>query len=155
MSDIDELMAVMDCAFDPQFGEAWTKRQVEDALKLGNCEYLLICGNGEKISADSNDGKVNAAGFYLSRHIITDTELLLLAVDPACRQRGLGGVLLDCLATNARARGSDRIFLEMRRDNPAESLYRHFGFVPVGERRNYYRMPGGQRVDAITFAMSI
>ena len=29
--DLDRLMAVMNTAFDPTFGEAWTRRQVEDA----------------------------------------------------------------------------------------------------------------------------
>jgi ribosomal-protein-alanine N-acetyltransferase len=34
---IDRLMAVMDAAFDPFFQEAWTRRQVEDALVTGMC----------------------------------------------------------------------------------------------------------------------
>jgi ribosomal-protein-alanine N-acetyltransferase len=81
--------------------------------------------------------------------------LLLLAVDPVFRGRGLGTLLLEHLIGAARSNGSDRIFLEMRRDNPAEQLYRNLGFAPVGKRPNYYRMLNGTRVDAITFAISI
>jgi ribosomal-protein-alanine N-acetyltransferase len=40
----------------------------------------------------------------------------------------------------------------MRRENPAAALYLGFGFVAVGERRNYYRAPDGERFDAVTFA---
>ena len=49
--DIDRIMAVMVAAFDPAFGEAWNRRQVEDALLLGNCHYLLIAENGEAPAA--------------------------------------------------------------------------------------------------------
>ena len=31
-ADIDRIMEVMALAFDPAFGEAWTRRQVVDAL---------------------------------------------------------------------------------------------------------------------------
>ena len=44
--DIDRLMAVMQAAFAPEYGEAWTRRQVEDALLMGNCFYGLIGEHG-------------------------------------------------------------------------------------------------------------
>ena len=39
--DLDRIMAVMEAAFDPAFGEAWTRRQVGDARVLPNTHYLL------------------------------------------------------------------------------------------------------------------
>lgn len=153
--ELDRLMAIMDTAFDPLFQEAWTRRQVEDALATGNCRYFLISEDGKAPKVYDEDNIGHISGFYLSRQILTDTELLLLAVDPAVRRRGLGFLLLEHLAATAKAKGSDRIFLEMRRDNPAEMLYRKFGFAPVGERPNYYRTLDGQRMDAITFVISI
>lgn len=145
--DIDRIMAVMRTAFDPAFGEAWNRRQVEDALLLGNCHYLLI----------ANDGKVpqpreSAAGFSLSRHGFEEEELLLFAVDPQYRRRGLGAALLARFVADARARGAERLLLEMRQDNPAEQLYCQFGFSPVGRRAGYYRSSSGTRLDALTFA---
>jgi [ribosomal protein S18]-alanine N-acetyltransferase len=144
--DIDRLMAVMQTAFPPEYGEAWTRRQVEDALLLGHTFYALLAGHG-----DEPQGDEAAAAFFLSRHGFEEEELLLLAVDPAHRRKGLASRLLDRLVHDARARGAQRLLLEMRRGNPAELLYRAHGFVPIGERLKYYRTPGGERLDAITF----
>ena len=44
--DLDRIMAVMAAAFPPEFGDAWTRRQVEDALLLGGCHYALIDAEG-------------------------------------------------------------------------------------------------------------
>ena len=145
--DLDRIMAVMDAAFDPAFGEAWSRRQLEEALLIGNCHYLLI-------GSDRGEATPGAevAGFCLSRHGYEEEELLLFAVDPAHRRRGLGQTLLARFAAAARARGALRLLLEMRQDNPAEQLYRGFGFTAVGRRAGYYRAPGGARLDALTFA---
>ena len=133
----------MQAAFDPAFGEAWNRRQVEDALVLGNCHYCLAQSNGETV------------GFYLSRHCFEEEELLLIAVHPRFRGRGFGQQLLDDLAEQAALRGARRLLLEMRRNNPAQALYRRNGFLPIGERLQYYRTPSGERLDAITFARDL
>ena len=46
--DIDRIMDVMMAAFDPAYGEAWNRRQVEDALALGNCRYGLVDSDGQQ-----------------------------------------------------------------------------------------------------------
>ena len=150
MDDVDRIMAVMAAAFDPAFGEAWTRRQVEDALLVGNCHYLLAAGDGAPLH-----GAESVHGFALTRGGFEEEELLLFAVLPQSRGRGIGRALLQRFIDDARERGAHRLFLEMRRDNPAESLYRKLGFVPVGERRQYYRTPNGARIDAITFARDL
>lgn len=147
VDDIDRIMAVMQTAFDPAFGEAWNRRQLEDALVTGHCHYLLIAADGAAPAPGAP-----AAGFSLSRFGFDEEELLLFAIDPAQRRQGLGRELLARFAAAARDRGALRLVLEMRRGNPAERLYRSFGFAPVGERPNYYRTPDGHRLDAITFA---
>ncbi len=146
--DIDRIMAVMTKAFDPQFGEAWNRRQVIDALTLGRCHYLLLDQAGDTPAAGTA-----AAGFCLSRQGYEEEELLLLAVDPEFRRQGLGWQLLDGLARAARARGSQRLFLEMRENNPAVTFYHRYGLVSIGRRPAYYRTPAGSRLDAITFAL--
>lgn len=148
--DIDRIMAVMSTAFAPEFGEAWTRRQVEDALFVGNCHHVLIAASGEIPRIGEP-----AAGFFLSRYGYEEEELLLLAVDPAHRRMGIGNRLLEIFATEAAARGAHRLVLEMRRGNPAEALYRTHGFLPVGTRINYYRTPSGTRLDAITFCRNL
>ena len=142
--DVDRIMAVMSAAFDPAWAEAWTRRQVSDALLLGNCHYALIGASGE-----------SATGFYLSRTAYDEEELLLLAIDPAFQRRGIGRLLLAQFISEAQKRGAIRLLLEMRRGNPAEALYRRAGFVPIGVRPNYYRLLGGQTNDAITFALDL
>lgn len=148
--DVDRIMEVMHVAFDPAFGEAWSRRQVEDVLSLPGYAYQLIAPSGAVPGPDED-----AAGFSLSRSVAGEEELLLFAIAPDYRRRGLGARLLEQFAHDAALRGSSRLFLEMRRGNPAERLYRNFGFVPVGERPNYYAGAGGQRIDAITFACPI
>jgi ribosomal-protein-alanine N-acetyltransferase len=148
--DIDRLMAIMSAGFDPFWGEAWSRRQVEDALRLGNTHYFLISPGGKMLVDDDM-----AAGFSLSRTGFEEEELLLLAVMPEYRNRGLGRSLLNSLKSAARERGAQRLLLEMRKGNPAESLYRDFGFRMIGERPDYYRTSDGQRIDAITFACDV
>lgn len=145
--DLDRIMAVMDAAFDPAFGEAWTRRQVEDALLLGGCRYLLIAPDGQT-PGEGGD----AAGFALLRALLDEEELLLFAVDPRWRRRGLGARLLTTALASARDNGIARMLLEMRQGNPAQNLYGQHGFVQIGSRPRYYRAADGQRLDAITFA---
>jgi ribosomal-protein-alanine N-acetyltransferase len=148
--DLDRIMGVMQAAFEPLYGEAWTRRQVADALLLPSTCYALLDAEGQ-VPAEGTQ----AAGFTLSRHFLDEEELLLIAVSPAARRRGVGRLLLDALVISAKERGISRIFLEMREGNPAESLYRSVGFEPVGRRPGYYRIADGRRLDAITFALTI
>jgi [ribosomal protein S18]-alanine N-acetyltransferase len=148
--DIDRIMAVMQAAFAPEYGEAWSRRQVEDALLTGNCHYGLVASHG----GEPKPGE-SAAGFFLSRTGFEEEELLLLAVLPEQRRKRLAQYLLEKLKREALLRGAKQLFLEMRRGNPAEALYRAGGFLPIGERFNYYRTPSGERLDAITFCCGI
>jgi ribosomal-protein-alanine N-acetyltransferase len=150
IDDVDRIMAVMAAAFDPEYGEAWNRGQVENALIFGNCHVILIGPHGSEPSGDDA-----AAGFILSRTTLDEEELLLFAVSPEFRQRGLGGKMLQRLFKDCRARGVTDIHLEMRRGNSAENLYRSCGFAPVGQRPNYYRTSSGLSIDAITFRLSL
>ncbi len=148
---IDQIMAVMEAAFDPAWGEAWNRRQVSDALIVPNTFAILTDADGKC----GGDCLSDAAGFVMTRAAPGEEELLLIAVKPEFRGRGLGRKLLSRMARDAKERGVKRIFLEMRSNNPAERLYREFGFEPIGRRSNYYLMSDGNRLDAITFGLSI
>ncbi|MGY6552123.1 MAG: GNAT family N-acetyltransferase [Erythrobacter sp.] len=146
-------MSVMHAAFDPAFGEAWNRQQVSDALTLPSTHALVIGTDGALINSGNNQRET--AGFVLTRHAADEEELLLIGVLPEWRRRGLGESLISHLFVAARNRGVTRVFLEMRRGNPAITLYQKMGFAPIGERPDYYRMANGQRIDAITFGVSI
>jgi [ribosomal protein S18]-alanine N-acetyltransferase len=151
---INRIMAVMEAAFDPAYGEAWNRRQIAEALALPSTHALVVDADGAPIPEGPGQS-ATPAGFVLTRHVLDEEELLLIAVVPEFRQRGIGSLLIDRLFIASRARGITRIYLEMRRGNPAVHLYRKLGFEPIGERRHYYRMANGERIDAITFGRSI
>jgi ribosomal-protein-alanine N-acetyltransferase len=146
MDDVDRIMAVMVEAFPPEYGEAWNRRQVDTTLVMAGSHHALIGAQGEVPPAPG----VPAAGFFLSRGLFDEEELLLFAIAPALRRRGLGHALLQHFIASARSRGKKRLFLEMRRDNPAGVLYAAHGFQPIGIRPRYYRGLNGERIDAIT-----
>ncbi|HZW57408.1 MAG TPA: ribosomal protein S18-alanine N-acetyltransferase [Nitrososphaerales archaeon] len=59
-----------------------------------------------------------------------------IAVDPACRGRGIGSALLEDAITRARIA---RIVLQVRVDNLAAiSLYEKFGFIKTARIADYY-----------------
>ena len=147
---IDHIMAVMQAAFDPAFGEAWSRRQVEDALLKGNCRVVVIdCAGGVPGYGAA------IAGFALLRAVLDEEELLLFAIDPAHRRQGLGAQLLQIIIAQSRQAGMRKIFLEMRRGNSAERLYARYGFVVVGHRPDYYRSALNEPIDAASFALSL
>ncbi|RXZ65708.1 GNAT family N-acetyltransferase [Pelagerythrobacter rhizovicinus] len=148
--DLDRIMDVMDAAFDPAWAEAWNRRQVSDSLALPHTHYLLSGSDGEPLAEESD-----AAGFALTRFAPGEEELLLIGVRPHLRGKGIGRALLTRAFAEARGRGAERMFLEMRDNNPAASLYRLMGFEPIGRRKAYYRLPSGQFLDAITFARDL
>jgi ribosomal-protein-alanine N-acetyltransferase len=137
---IDEVMGVMEQAFDKRFGEAWTRSQLGGILPMGGVSLMLARAGDETI------------GFSLVRSVADEAELLLIAVAPDHRRRGVGRRMLDDFLERARNDGIARVHLEVRDGNPAVAMYRSAGFSPVGRRRNYYHGDDGKRFDAITLA---
>ena len=147
---IDQLMSVMEESFDPHFQEAWTRAQVEGSLALPTAFMALIDEHGEPC-----DGDTTAAGFILARRAADEVELLLIAVRPRFRGRGLSNILLDTLSDIARRHKARQVFLEVRADNPARHVYRKAGFEQIGQRKDYYRTRTGTTIDAITYGKQL
>jgi [ribosomal protein S18]-alanine N-acetyltransferase len=144
--DVDRIMEIMARAFAPEYGEAWNRRQVADSLILGGTRYFLIDAEGTFETPSDHP----AAGFALTRGLFDEEELLLFAITPEHRRKGIGAALLKNVIANAKARGVRRLFLEMRRNNPAGRLYSAFGFRTVGIRPAYYRTASGDQLDALS-----
>jgi ribosomal protein S18 acetylase RimI-like enzyme len=58
--------------------------------------------------------------------------LFALEVSEAHRNEGLGAEIVRWVIDEARRRGRQRVFLEVRVDNPARRLYHRLGFRRVG-----------------------
>jgi len=66
-----------------------------------------------------------------------------IAVQPEQHRRGIGARLMVVAMHEAIARGVTSMTLEVRMSNTAaQEMYRRFGFVPGGVRRNYYSEVG-------------
>ena len=138
-TDLEDVTPVMSSAFDERFGEAWTRSQCAGILPMPGVELVL-----------ARDGNGTLAGFSLYRTVADEAELLLLAVDPEYRRRGIGRRLLDHFLNRATNSGASRVHLEVREGNPAVIMYREAGFNFAGRRRKYYRGRFGGEFDALT-----
>src|SRR3546814_7167057 len=72
----------MESAFDPVYGEAWSLAQLLTLFALPSAR-IVVAWDGDA-----------PCGFSAARIAGPASELLLLAVDPARRGRGIGGRLL-------------------------------------------------------------
>lgn len=142
-SSIDAVDRVMNEAFDPRYGEAWTRSQCLGILGMPGVWLTLARTEGQ------------IAGFALARAILDEAELLLLATCPRYRRRGIGAALLRSITTEARGRGVTRLHLEVRAGNGAIALYEAHGFAKTGERRGYYRGRTGQSFDAHSYSVAL
>lgn len=130
-----DLEAVADLTHraDP-FG--WTLRNFSDAHASGNTLTVLTVGGV-------------TSGIAAVMHVLDESELLEIAVQPAMQGRGYGKALLAQAIALARRNGAVRMFLEVRESNArARKMYTSFGFEETGRRKNYYPTENG-REDAI------
>ncbi|MGB3793114.1 MAG: GNAT family N-acetyltransferase [Sphingopyxis granuli] len=142
IADIGAVMRVMEAAFDPAYGEAWSSAQMLTLFALPSARVALAW-----------DGEA-PCGFYAARVAGPESELLLLAVVPDRRGSGIGARLIDDWRQWASDQGVSDYFLEMRADNDAVHLYTRAGFSECGRRNAYYRGGDGLVRDAITMRRS-
>lgn len=140
LADLPDVMGVMDHSFAACFGEAWTSAQCAGLLPMPGV-WLTIARD-----------ELGAVGFSLSRLIVDEAELLLLAVHDRAHRQGIGKILLQRFERLARMRGAARLHLEVREGNHALGLYEKAGFALIGRRPQYYRGPDGRGYDALTLA---
>ncbi len=143
-TDLDAVMDVMAAAFDPRFGEGWTRSQCGGILPLSGVLLIL---------AEDESGGI--CGFSLLRTVADEAELLLLAVEPQAQRRGIGRALLDHFIDHGRKTGVRRLHLEVRDGNPAVAMYQAFGFKAEGRRPKYYSGVDGSQHDALTMAREL
>jgi [ribosomal protein S18]-alanine N-acetyltransferase len=143
VTDVELILPIMGRAFDPKFGEAWSASQCISMLALP----------GSRLAIGWVDHSV--AGFAITRTVIDESELLLIAVDPSRAGQGMGNKLLDYVVTESATLGAKKLHVEVRADNEALNFYSRRSFVKVGTRPNYYRRKDGGPTQAISLVRLI
>lgn len=125
--DIEAVVAIERDAFT----SPWQPDTFAGLLDRDGVELLVL--------TDAREGVIGYAVLWC---ILEQGELANIAVTPARRGEGLGGLLLGHVIDVARGRGIEKLFLEVRASNAsALAMYAAFGFEQVGRRRAYYDRP--------------
>ena len=141
--DLDAVMSVMQSAFEPALGESWTRAQCAGILPMSGVMMTLACDSDRPV------------GFTLTRSVADEAELLLIAVVPTARGRGVGSALMRNFIQSSASRGIHRLHLEVREGNPAVAVYARHGFRVHGRRAAYYKGSNGRLTDALTMGRTI
>jgi [ribosomal protein S18]-alanine N-acetyltransferase len=117
--------------------EAWSRRMLLGELEQQreSRHYLVV---------EQDGALIGYAGLLTAGE---QADVLTIAVAAVRWGQGIGSRLLAALLAEARRRGCNEVFLEVRADNlRAQRLYRWWGFTEIGIRRGYYQPSG---MDAI------
>jgi [ribosomal protein S18]-alanine N-acetyltransferase len=114
------------------FATPWPSYAFEQELQGNRLAHYLVARTGDRIAA--------FGGVWL---MVDDAHITTFAVHPDWRRQRIGRQLLLGLVELARAIGARRMTLEVRVSNePAQALYRSFGFEIAGRRPRYYTDDG-------------
>ena len=119
------------CAIENEcFAHPWSRGSLENALSDPNAVFCVAIENGGVI------------GYIGMLFVLDEGYICNVAVSQSFRKRGVGSALIQTLVTHCKKNDFAFLTLEVRESNAAaRSLYEDFGFVNVGERKNYYTDP--------------
>ncbi|HEV7742075.1 MAG TPA: ribosomal protein S18-alanine N-acetyltransferase [Pseudolysinimonas sp.] len=138
--DLDAVMA-LETAIYPD--DAWSSATMAAELANPYGHYLVETGEDDAIVAYA--GLLAPLG-------TGQGDIQTVTVAPEARRQGLARRLLSTLIDEARRRGAEELFLEVRVDNEAaQALYRELGFEELSVRKSYY----GQGIDALTMKLKV
>lgn len=130
LADLDAVLAIE----QQSFTMPWTDAMFRSELRNTPSSYLLV--------ARAGDDQPVVAGYLVYRVVLDEMHIVLIAVAPAWRQRGIARQMLQQAMEEAREKGCLRATLEVRVSNtPAQQLYFGLRFAPVGTRPKYYLRP--------------
>ena len=121
------------------FAAPWSKNELKHELQNKHAIYKV---------ALKEDTVAGYAGMW---HIVNEGQITNIAVDIPFRRMGLASALLEEMIKTAREKEMMGLTLEVRVSNTAaRNLYKKYGFVPEGIRKNYYRAENNsEREDAV------
>ena len=138
--DLAAIMAMEDAIY-PE--DAWSSENMARELTGDHTYYLVAIGD---------DGEIDAYAGLLAPLGTGQGDIQTVTVAPRARRQGLARTLMLALIDEARRRGAEELFLEVRVDNDsAQALYAGLGFDTVAVRKRYYK--GG--IDALSMRLNI
>ena len=124
LDDLDEVLAIEWVSFQTP----WSRTAFRYELTQNRVARSLVV----RVERD-------LAGYLCLWEIGHEVHITNLAVDPRFRRRGVARALLGQTMEDARQRGVELLFLEVRPTNvEALALYESFGFSVIGRRKGYY-----------------
>lgn len=137
-ADIEAVLGINSEAQASALPQSW----LQDPSLCADARRLILV-------AECAEGVLEA--FCLASLVLDEASLLLIAVRPGARGKGLGRQLLQALLDGLGSVGIHRCLLEVRESNMAAlALYLSCGFARDGRRRGYYPPEaGGKREDAV------
>lgn len=140
--DLDAIMAIEAAVFAP---DDWSRATMTAELADRHGYYLVAFPLGVPARIEGYAGLRCPRG-------AEQADIQTIAVVPEARRGGLGRVLMGSLIAEARDRGAQEVFLEVRADNPgAQALYESLGFERIAVRPRYYQ--GG--IDAVIMRLAV
>jgi [ribosomal protein S18]-alanine N-acetyltransferase len=134
------VLAVEQAAYD----FPWSEGNITDSIAAGYQCLQLMGGPDEVI------------GYFIAMHGADEVHLLNITVAPCYQRQGWARVLLDAMLLWARGLKAQWLWLEVRVGNArAITVYEHFGFRRVGQRKSYYPAVHGTREDAIVMSYKL
>ena len=122
--DISELLFIE----ESQFPEPWTRRILLDEISNTETRRYTVALQHKRI-----------IGYLGVMFVLDELHVNTIGTLPGEEGRGIASSLLDDAWADAKERGLKRATLEVAVSNErAISLYRRYGFAPVGVRKNYY-----------------
>ncbi len=110
-------------------GLGWSWRPARVTRQLARSDTLGVVVREDR----------RVVAFAIASYGDLQAHLLLLAVAPSHRRRGLGRRLIDWHEACARAAGIESVHLEVREGNQgAQRFYKTLGFVERGRTPGYY-----------------
>jgi len=137
-----EIIPLEECYIDDivnisimSFPIAWTKDAFLNELSNKFARYVI---------AVKDDVVIGYGGMWV---ILDESHVTNIAVHPEYRGIGAGALIVEALLDVCRYEKATSITLEVRKSNEvAQSLYKRYGFVEEGVRKNYYE---DNREDAV------
>jgi [ribosomal protein S18]-alanine N-acetyltransferase len=122
--DLDEIMKIE----KESFATPWDRSSFENELQDNKFANYYILSDGDQI--------VGYCGLWV---VFDAAQITNIAILPQFRGKKYGEMLFDYVVKQAKELEATELSLEVRVSNVvAQKLYRKFGLVPVGVRKNYY-----------------